>query len=100
MLSKVHISPPKVTMYAVFPIISNEVGRLSLPVILVNEPSPLTLTTEPRFRCAYEVAELSPQYALLLTIRRWRDIVELPDLAGQANHIGIVADELHRGGQV
>ena len=27
-------------------------------------------------------------------------IVDLPDLAGEANHVGLVADELHRGGLV
>ena len=39
-------------------------------------------------------------WALLMTIRRSRDIVDLPDLSGQVNYVGIVADELHRGGLV
>ena len=39
-------------------------------------------------------------FALLLTMGRRCDVFDLPDLAGEANHVGVVADELHRGGLV
>jgi hypothetical protein len=42
MSSIFQISPPKVTMYAVFLMISSEVGWFSPPAITVNVPSPLT----------------------------------------------------------
>ena len=35
-----------------------------------------------------------------MTIRLRRNTVDLPDLAGEANHVSGVADELHRGGLV
>ena len=33
------------------------------------------------------------RFALLLTMGRRCDVFDLPDLAGEANHVGVVADE-------
>jgi hypothetical protein len=46
------ISPAKLTTYAVFPMISNDVGRSRPSVMTVTVPSRLTSTSEPVFGAA------------------------------------------------
>src|SRR5687768_11831666 len=94
MLLTVHISPASVMMYAVFPMISSEVGRSSPSAMTLNVPSALTLSSEPVFGSAGEPSGLPLKSPCERAKRVWPRPDSTSTTSGAPDATVVTEDEL------
>jgi hypothetical protein len=73
-------------------------GAIQFLIVLSNPPFEIGLAKWAGAVARYASGRLQALGCpVSFAIRRRRDIVDLPDLAGEADHVGCVPDEFHRG---